>query len=356
MARSFVYVSAAQAGVIDIFALDESGGMTAVGSCPAGPLVMPMAVSPDGRRLHAAVRSEPFRLLTFAIDPETGLLTEAASAPLPASMPAIAMLGDRLLLAASYGSNLLALLEAESDGAFRSAATQVQPTGQNAHMALADRSGSHVFVPCLGSDAIWRFRLDRAAERLIAIEPATSLPARFGPRHAVMSPDNAMLHVLGEFSGTVASFRFEPMSGALTLEGVTSILPPGSNLVPGSARGAGGGAEPDRSRAVWCADIRISPDGRFLFATERTDSTITTLSLTAGTGMPVATSHIATEKQPRGIAVDPTGRFLVASGERSEQIACYAIDPADGRLSSLSSAPVSAGANWVEIVQPGSKR
>ncbi len=81
MTRSFVYVSAAQAGVIDIFALDESGGMTAVGSCPAGPLVMPMAVSPDGRRLHAAVRSEPFRLLTFAIDPETGLLTEAASAP-----------------------------------------------------------------------------------------------------------------------------------------------------------------------------------------------------------------------------------------------------------------------------------
>ena len=352
MARSFVYVSAAQAGAIDIFALDPAGGLAAIGSCPAGPLVMPMAVSPDGRRLHAAVRSEPFRLLTFAIDPETGLLAEAASAPLPASMPAIAMLGESLLLAASYGSDLLALLAADGDGAFRSPAAQILPTGRNAHMALADRSGSHVFAPCLGSDAIWRFRLDRTAGQLIAVQPAAAAPAGFGPRHAVMSPDNTMLYVLGEFSGAVASFRFEAMSGALTPAGVASILPPGSSLVPGSARGAGGGPEPDRSRAVWCADIKMTPDGRFLFATERTDSTIATLSLTAGTGAPVATSHIATEKQPRGIAVDPSGRFLVASGERSDQIACHAIDPADGRLTPVSRAPVSAGANWVEIVRP----
>ncbi len=348
MAHSFVYVSAAQAGTIDIFALDEAGALTALGSCPAGPMVMPMAVSPDRRRLHAAVRSEPFRLVTFAIAPETGLLTEVASAPLPASMPAVAMLGDRMLLAASYGSNLLALLVADEDGAFRSPAAQVLPTGRNAHMALADRSGAHVFVPCLGSDAIWRFRLDRAAGRLTAVEPAAPVPTGFGPRHAVMSADNSMLFVLGEFSGTVACFRFDTTSGALTPAGVTSMLPPGSSLVPGSARGVG--AEIDRSRAIWCADIRMTPDGRFLFATERTDSTITTLSLASGS--PIATSHIATEKQPRGIAVDPSGRFLVASGERSDHIASYAIDRADGRLTPVSRVPVSAGANWVEIVDP----
>ncbi len=352
MTTSFVYVSAAQAGVIDIFALDADGGLAPCGSCPAGAMVMPMAVSPDRQRLHAAVRSEPFRLLTFAIDAQTGLLAETASAPLPASMPAIAMLGDRLMLSASYGSDLLALLAADADGAFRTAATQILPTGRNAHMALADRSGAHVFVPCLGSDAIWRFRLDRTAGRLIAVEPAAAVPAGFGPRHAVMSPDNGVLHVLGEFSGTVASFRFEATTGSLKPAGVISILPPGSSLKPGSARGAGDGVEPDRSRAIWCADLKISPDGRYLFATERTDSTITTLSLTAGTAMPIATSHIATVKQPRGIAVDPNGRFLVTSGERSEQIACYAIDPSDGRLTLVSRAPVSAGANWVEIVSP----
>jgi 6-phosphogluconolactonase len=350
MTCSFVYVSAAQAGTIDIFALDEAGLLKPSGSCPAGAMVMPLAVSPDRRRLHAAVRSEPFRLLTFTIAPGTGLLSEIASAPLPASMPAIAMLGDRHLLAASYGSDLLALLQADEDGAFRSPATQVLTTGRNAHMALADRSGAHVFVPCLGSDAIWRFRLDRAAGQLQSLEPTAALPAGFGPRHAVMSPDNAMLFVLGEFSGSVAAFRHDAATGALTPAGETSILPPGSSLVPGSPRPAAGGTETDRSRAVWCADIRITPDGRFLFATERTDSTIATLSLAAGSGKPVANAHIATETQPRGIAVDPSGRFLVASGERSDRIASYAIDPVDGRLTPVSRAPVSAGANWVEIV------
>ncbi len=80
-----------------------------------------------------------------------------ASTPLPASMPAIGMLGDRCWSRPpTDGSDLLALLAADGDGAFRAPAVQVLPTGRNAHMALADRSGSYVFVPCLGSDAIWR--------------------------------------------------------------------------------------------------------------------------------------------------------------------------------------------------------
>ncbi len=349
MARSFVYVSAAQAGMIDIFALDATGSLSPVGSCAAGALVMPLAVSPDRRRLHAAIRSEPFQLVSFAIDPTTGLLSEIARAPLPASMPAIAMVGDRFLAAASYGSNLLALLAADGDGAFRTPAAQILPTGRNAHMALTDRTASHVFVPCLGSDEIRGFRMDHAAGRLTELSPASPLPAGFGPRHAVMSTDNRMLFVLGEFSGAVASFRFDAATGALEFAGLSPMLPPGSTLAPGSARPASGGAEPDRSRAVWCADIRMTPDGRFLFATERTDSTIATLAL-GGESLPEATSHIPTEKQPRGIAVDPSGRFLVASGERSDRIRSYAIDPRDGSLAPVSHAPASAGANWVEIV------
>ena len=113
-------------------------------------------------------------------------------------------------------------------------------------------------------------------------------------------------------------------------------------------RPAAGGVELDRSKAVWCADIRITPDGRFLYATERTASTIATLAVEGGS--PRAVSHIVTETQPRGIAIDSSGGFLVASGEKSDRIASYAIDPADGRLSLVSRAPVAAGANWVEIV------
>jgi 6-phosphogluconolactonase len=64
-------------------------------------------------------------------------------------------------------------------------------------------------------------------------------------------------------------------------------------------------------------------------------------------------SHLSstpTERQPRGFAIDPKGRFLVASGEKSETISVYAIDQASGALKLLDKVPAGKGANWVEIV------
>ncbi len=58
-----------------------------------------------------------------------------------------------------------------------------------------------------------------------------------------MSPDNRRLFLLGEFSGAVATFRFDAATGTLELAGVSTMLPPGSTLVPGSARPAAGGPE-----------------------------------------------------------------------------------------------------------------
>jgi 6-phosphogluconolactonase (cycloisomerase 2 family) len=87
-AKTFVYVSNAQDGNIDAYAMDAgTGALTPLGKTQAAKLVMPMAVSPDKKHLYAVVRSQPLRVLTYAIDPATGALTQKASAPLPDSMP-----------------------------------------------------------------------------------------------------------------------------------------------------------------------------------------------------------------------------------------------------------------------------
>jgi 6-phosphogluconolactonase len=57
-----------------------------------------------------------------------------------------------------------------------------------------------------------------------------------------------------------------------------------------------------------------------------------------------------TESQPRGFAIAPNGRFLVAAGEKSDTISVYAIDQASGALSLLQKYPAGKGANWVEVV------
>jgi 6-phosphogluconolactonase len=59
---------------------------------------------------------------------------------------------------------------------------------------------------------------------------------------------------------------------------------------------------------------------------------------------------VPTEKQPRGFNIDPTGRYIVASGEQSDMLAVYAIDSASGALRAIGRYPTGKGANWVEIV------
>jgi 6-phosphogluconolactonase len=70
-----------------------------------------------------------------------------------------------------------------------------------------------------------------------------------------------------------------------------------------------------------------------------------------GTGKLAYVTNFATEAQPRGIRIDPTGQYLVASGEKSDRVSVYKIDQSTGKLSEPTRHPVGNGANWVEIVE-----
>ena len=95
------------------------------------------------------------------------------------------------------------------------------------------------------------------------------------------------------------------------------------------------------------------PNGRFLYAAERTSSTIGGFSVDAASGKLTCLGSTPTEKQPRGFRIDPTGRFMVVSGEKSETISTYAIDASSGALKPIGRYPTGKGSNWVEIVTLG---
>lgn len=94
----------------------------------------------------------------------------------------------------------------------------------------------------------------------------------------------------------------------------------------------------------------MTPNGKFLYVSERTSNTLGAFSVDGATGKLTYLSSTPTERQPRGFAIDPKGRFLVASGEKSETISVYAIDQASGALKLLGKYPTGKGTNWVEIV------
>jgi 6-phosphogluconolactonase len=113
---------------------------------------------------------------------------------------------------------------------------------------------------------------------------------------------------------------------------------------------AGQGETPrDVSNDIWASDLHLTPDGKFLYAAERTSSTIGAFSVDATTGKLTYLSSPPVEKQPRSFRIHPNGKFMVVSGELSETISVYAIE-ASGALTLLQKYPTGKDSNWVEIV------
>jgi 6-phosphogluconolactonase len=353
-AKTFVYVSNSQDGNIDAFLMDTTtGALTSVGKAEAAKMVMPMAVSPNKKYLYAVVRSQPTRVLTYAIDPATGALSQKASAPLPDSMPYVSTdQAGRFLFTASYGGDKLAVSPIGENGLVESEAIQVIPTGRNAHSIVPDRSNKFIYAATLGANQVLQFTLDSKTGKLTPNEPAAVSPeAGHGPRHMVVSPDNKNLYVLNELSGHVTQYAIDAGKGTLTVVESISSVPAEAGLVWGAPQAPVGAApasapaapKDDRPK-VWAADIQITPNGKFIYSTERTTNKIALFTVAPGTGKLAYVANFATEAQPRGIRIDPTGQYLIASGEKSDRLSVYKIDQATGKLSEPNRYPAGNGA------------
>lgn len=311
---------------------------------------MPLAVSPDKRLLVAAVRAQPFAAPSYRVDAASGGLTPLGTGELAASFPYIVFdRSGRWLLAASYHQNLVAVHAVRDDGRI-GAATQVIPTARNAHAICTDRSNRYVFAPHLGTDQVFQFRLDASTGHLSSnTPPLVQLERGCGPRHLVVSADNRFIYVLTELTAQVVTLALDSGTGLLKQVSATSALPPDTQLAPGQPR-LPTDAPRDRSNDVWASDVHLTPDGRYLYAAERTSSVISALRVDGATGKLTYLGTTPTEKQPRGFAIDPAGRYLVASGEKSERVASYAIDAGSGALRPIGRYPAGKGGNWVEIL------
>ena len=349
-AATYVYVSNAEDGDIGMYALQADGSLKPGPRYQAGKDVMPITVSADQRFLVAAVRSKPYSAHTYGIDRGTGALQPVGTGPLAESFPYIHLVrSGRYLLGASYGANLVGVHPVAAEGRVGEP-IQVIPTARNAHAVITDRTGRFAFVPHLGSDQVFQFLFDEKSGRLTAnTPPLVQLKAGTGPRHLVTSPDNRFVYLLNELTATVTTLALDGKTGLLTEMSTVSALPPDSQLVPGGPRGPGA-PKRDRDKDIWASDIHVTPDGRFLYAAERTSSSLGAFSVAAATGKLTYLGSTPTEKQPRGFRIDPAGRFLVVSGEKSDTLSTYAIDSSSGALKPIGKYPTGKGSNWVEIV------
>jgi 6-phosphogluconolactonase len=177
----------------------------------------------------------------------------------------------------------------------------------------------------------WKF--DAATGRLspnspdsIAVKPGN------GPRHLRFHPTRPFLYLITETTARIAAFAIDPATGTLREIEIVDTLPADFHEQPAAA------------------DLHITPDGRFIYGSERKSSTLAGFTIDEATGKLSPIGRWPTEKTPRGFNIDPRGRFLLAVGLASNAMTVHRIDPQSGALSVAHQYPMGKMPNWVEIV------
>jgi len=339
-AATFVYVGSSDSQDVTVLELKANGNLTLVATTAVpGPDKrggsLPMAVSPDKRHLYVGLRNEPFSAVTFAIDGRSGKLTLVGTGPLPDSMAYVS--ADRTgkyLLSASYGGNKVSVNPIGAQGVV-GAAQQIMATQPNAHCILADPSNRYVLHTSLGGDVVYQEKFDAKTGTLTPNDPPTiGVKAKAGPRHLVFSTNQKFVYLVNELDASIYVFPWNAKTGTLKKEvQVTTAMPKGFEGKP------------------WAADIHMTPNGKFLYTSERTSSTLAAFRVDAKTGMLTSINSYPTEMQPRSFNIDPSGHTLLAVGQLSNSMTSYAIDQKTGALTKLKEYPMGKNPNWVEIVK-----
>jgi 6-phosphogluconolactonase len=338
-AATFVYVGNAESQDITVLELKSNGDLTPVETTAVpGPTKpgssLPLAVSPDKKRLYVGLRNEPYSVVTFAIDAKTGKLTSVGPGPLADSMAYISTdRSGKYLLSASYGGNKVTVNPIGPNGVVQPA-QQILPTEPNAHCIVADPSNRYVLHTSLGGDLVYQEKFDAKTGKLTPNDPPSiSVKAKAGARHLVFSRNKKFVYLVDELDASIYVFPWDAKKGTLNKEvQVTTALPKGFDGKP------------------WAADIHLTPDGKFLYASERTTSTLAAFSVDPKTGLLTPIDSYPTEKQPRAFNIDPTGRYLLSVGQLSNSMTAYAIEKATGKLTKLKEYPVGKNPNWVEVI------
>lgn len=292
--------------------------------------------------VYAGVKGAPAGILTLSLDRESGQLTARSRLDLPdGGMNYLALTQDGTgLLGASYGGGY-GISCAVSDGSVSEPVSRIE--FPNLHSVLPSADGRFAYFVSLGADLVAQYAMGDDL-RLVPLDPETvAAPAGSGPRHLVLNEAQDAVYVLTEFSGEVLQYGRDTGSGALTLRGATTAHDTTKNLGHSEF-----GADPLAHHYIWGADLHSGSNGKRLWSSERTESTLGAVAVAEDGSVSAPERFTVTEPQPRGFAVSPDGAYLVAAGELSTTVSLYAVH--DDELELLQRTETGRGANWVRFV------
>jgi 6-phosphogluconolactonase len=315
---------------ISIYRFDSETGKVSLLSQVEGSLNPDfLAISNDNKVVYACnvgvKNSDEGEVSAFKFDKATGKLKLINKVAGGGTNPVHISIDkeNKNVLVSYYSSGSVSVLPINKDGSLGAVSQNIQYNGSgphknqkgpHVHMSMFSDDGKTVFVADLGTDKINIYNYDNTkTQPLTPANPAVELtsPAD-GPRHMEFSPDKKFLYVIQELSAYVRVYKFN--EGKLTFVQTINIMPEGY----------------DKNGA---ADVHLSPDGNFLYASVRgTADKVVLYSVNKQNGKLSYIERYDVSKAPRGFTIDPTGNFLISAGQDGNKIDFFKIDKATGKL------------------------
>ncbi|MDQ6651889.1 MAG: lactonase family protein [Acidobacteriota bacterium] len=293
-----------------------------------------LAINGNKRHLYAVNEVRQFAgkssgaVSAFSIDSTTGNLNFLNQQPSLGADPCHVIVDrtGRFVLVANYTGGNVSVFPVRRDGSLDPATDVVQhhgssvnkehQEGPHAHCLILDHANCYAFAADLGLDKVLIYRFDARAGKLTpGKEPWVELKPGAGPRHFTFHPNGRHAYVIKELDSTLTGFSYDAANGILHSMQTVSTLPT------------------DFSGHNDCADLHISPSGKFLYGSNRGHNSIVVFTISASSGELTYLEHASTQgKTPRNFAIDPTGRFLLVANQQSDTIVTLRIDSVTGRL------------------------
>ena len=293
-----------------------------------------LALHPEHRFLYSVnavqkVEGKPSGgVSAFRIDSETGELSflnqQLSCGPGPCHL-SVDRTG-RYVLVANYAGGSVAMLPIQADGSLGEATDFVQhggssvnpdrQQGPHAHSINIDPDNRFAFAPDLGIDKIMIYELDLTHGKLKPnSQPWVQVHAGAGPRHFDFHPKGRWAYAINELDSTMTAFSYDRSEGRLTEIGSVATLPD------------------DFDDTSHCADVHVSPSGKFVYGSNRGHDSIAIFAVDEHTGRLTPVGHESTQGEiPRNFAIDPTGTFLLAANQATSTIVTFRIDSETGDL------------------------
>jgi 6-phosphogluconolactonase len=293
-----------------------------------------LALAPSRRYLYAVNEVADFAgkksgaVSAFGVDQTTGELRLLNQQPSLGADPCYVDVdaGGRFVLIANYTGGNVTVLPVKSDGSLGEASDLKQyegssidrerQEGPHAHSIRLDLSNQFVYSCDLGTDKIMIFRFDAGKGKLLPNDPPwAQVKPGAGPRHLAFHPSGRYVFVLNEMHSSITAFARDPGKGSLQELQTLSTLPKGF------------------TRKNSSADIHVSPDGRFVYCSNRGHDSIAIFAINPRQGLLTTVGHESTQgKTPRNFAIDPAGRFMLVANQNSDNIVVFRVDQKTGRL------------------------